>query len=227
MPRVKSFATLLALAALLTASSLAAGAKEKVSLREFTERLPTRVSDKEGTPGDMVNFVLVGSQEKIETTLKAAGWKPVDRSPTEAAVRIFESILNKRAYTELPMSELFLFGRAQDFGYARADPVAVIVERHHFRLWKSAWKTSDGDTIWIGAGTHDIGFEEDRRTGDITHRIDPEVDKERDFIAATLRETGRVAGFGYLRLPVPVREATTAHGGPYRSDGRVLVLLLK
>lgn len=223
----KKTATLLGLAVLLASGSLSGADKVKLSVRELSERLPTRVADKEGTPGDMVNLALVGSQEKVEKAVKAAGWKQVDRSHTEAAVRIFESILNKRAYTELPMSVLFLFGRAQDFGYARADPVAVIVERHHFRLWKSPWKTTDGDTIWLGAGTHDIGFEEDRRTGDLTHRIDPEVDNEREFIGATLRETGRVAGFGYLRLPNPVREATTAHGGPYRSDGRVLVLLLK
>ena len=224
---LKRSATLLALGALLAGATLMASAKEKLSLPEFIKRLPTRVADKQGTPGDMVNFVLVGSQEQIEKALKAAGWKPVDRTPAEAAVRIVESILNKRAYTELPMSELFLFGRAQDFGYARADPVAVVAERHHFRLWKSPWKTTSGDTIWIGGGTHDIGFEEDRRTGDITHRIDPEVDKEREFIAATLREAGRVAGFGYLRLPTPVREANTAHGGPYRSNGRVLVVILK
>lgn len=225
MARVKSMATLLALA--LAVSPFQAAAKDKLSVSEFTRRLPTRVTDKDGTQGDMVNFVLVGSREEVEKTLEAAGWKEVDRTPTEAAVRIVESILNKRVYTELPMSELFLFGRAQDFGFAHADPVAVIAERHHFRLWKSPWKTTDGDTIWLGAGTHDIGFEEDRRTGDITHRIDPEVDTEREFIRETLRETGRVAGFGYLRLPAPVRVATTAHGGPYRSDGRVLVLLLK
>lgn len=227
MQGLKRTATLLALGALLAGATPMARAKEKLSLPEFIKRLPTRVADKRGTPGDMVNFVLVGSQEQIKKALEAAGWKEVDRTPTEAAVRIVESILNKRAYTELPMSELFLFGRAQNFGYARADPVAVVAERHHFRLWKSPWKTTKEDTIWIGAGTHDIGFEEDRRSGDITHRIDPEVDKEREFIRETLREAGRVAGFGYLRLPAPVREATTAHGGPYRSDGRVLVMILK
>ncbi|MGH9804390.1 MAG: LssY C-terminal domain-containing protein [Candidatus Acidiferrales bacterium] len=227
MLRLRKSVLSLALLALLTGAAPSAASKDKLSLKKFTERVPTRAADKDATPGDMVNFVLVGSREQVEKALKAAGWKQVDRTEAEAVLRIAISILNKEVYTELPMSELFLFGRAQDFGYARAEPVAVIAERHHFRLWESPWKTSEGDTIWLGAGTHDIGFEEDRRTGDITHRIDPEVDKERELIGATLRETGRVAGFGYVRLPKPVREATTAHGGPYRSDGRVLVLLLK
>jgi hypothetical protein len=227
MMRLKKTAVWLALVALLAGAPLAAGERGMVSLREFIQQMPTRVADKDGTPGDMVNFVLVGSREQVENAFAAAGWKQVDRTTTEAAVRIAISIFNKRIYTELPMSELFLFDRSQDFGFARADPVAVIAERHHFRIWESPWKTTQGDTIWLGAGTHDIGFEEDRRTGEITHRIDADVDKEREFIGATLREAGRVAGFGYLRPPDPVREATTAHGGPYRSDGRVLVLVLK
>lgn len=212
---------------LLAGLGATAGKKQTISLEEFIRRLPVRVADKDGTPGDMVNFVLVGSRAQVEKALGAAGWKQVDRTPAEAVVRILASILDKRAYTELPMSELFLFGRAQDFGFARAEPVAVAAERHHFRLWENPWQTSDGDDIWIGAGTHDIGFEEDQRTGDITHKIDPEVDKERGLIAQTLAQAGRVAGEGYLRLPTPLREAYTAHGGAFRSDGRVLIIVLQ
>jgi hypothetical protein len=108
-----------------------------------------------------------------------------------------------------------------------AEPIRVVAQRHHFRLWRAPWKTDDGRDLWIGAGTHDIGFEEDKRTGKITHKIDPEVDKERDFIAQSLVEAGRVAGRGTVLPPAPVREAKTAHGGQFRSDGRVLVIFLK
>lgn len=226
MPAATRLGIFLVAAALLAAPAPAA-AKEKLKLKEFIRRLPTRVQDKDGTAGDMVNFVVVGSRAQVEKALARAGWKTVDRTATEAAVRAVISILNKRVYTELPMSELYLFDRPQDYGYARGEPVRVVAERHHFRLWESPWKTTEGDDIWVGAGTFDQGFEEDQRSGQVTHRIDPEVDKERDFIGATLRETGRVAGLAYLRLPAPVREATTAHGGPYRSDGRVLVVVLK
>lgn len=218
---------LIILAALLLAGTAWAASKSKLTLAEFTRQLPQRVEDKDGTAGDMVNFVLVGSREKVEKALAAAGWKRVDRTKTEAAIRAVLNTLRKQPYTELPMSELFLFGRAQDFGYAHAEPLRVVAERHHFRLWQAPWRTSDGHTLWIGAGTHDIGFEEDKRSGKVTHKIDAEVDKERDYIAESLKEAGRVAGIGYIRPPQPVREATTAHGAPYRSDGRALVILLK
>ena len=201
--------------------------KEKVTLAEFTRRLPARVQDRDSTPGDMLNFVLVGSRSRVEKALATAGWKQVDRTKAEAAVRAILSTMRKKPYTELPMSELFLFGRAQDYGYARAEPLKVVAARHHFRLWKSPWETSSGEEIWLGAGTHDIGFEENRRTGEITHKIDPEVDKERDFIAQTLQDAGQVAGLGYVLPAQPVRQATTAHGAPFHSDGRVLVIVLK
>lgn len=229
-PRECRFALLawtLCLLVALPVSLLAVGGKEKVTLTEFAELLPRRVEDKQGTPGDMVNLVLVGSRAQVEKTVESAGWKLVDRTTTGAVLRAVLSTIQKKVYVELPMSELFLFGRPQDYGYAHADPIAVAMERHHFRLWESPWQTPDGRDIWVGAGTHDIGLEEDQRTGDITHKIDPEVDKERDFIGATLEQTGRVAGLGYVHPPEPVLEAATAHGGPYFSDGRILVLVLR
>ncbi|HXE75244.1 MAG TPA: LssY C-terminal domain-containing protein [Candidatus Xenobia bacterium] len=219
------------LAALLLVGSAAAGTpksrKERLSLDEFLRKVPTRVQDKDGHLGDMVNFVLVGSREQVQKALAEAGWQEVDRNSTEAALRAILVTLEKKVYVTMPMSELFLFGRPQDFGYALADPIRVVAERHHFRLWETPWQTEDSQDIWLGAGTYDAGFEEHNRTGDITHKIDPEVDKERDFIAETVRRTGRVAGLGYALPPQPIREATTAHGGAYRSDGRLVILLLK
>jgi len=219
------------LAALLLVGGAAAEApktrKERLSMEEFLRKMPTRVQDKEGHPGDMVNFVFIGSRDDVQKALAAAGWQQVDRDSTEAALRAILATLEKKVYVTMPMSELYLFGRPQDFGYAQADPVRVVAERHHFRLWETPWQTEDGQDIWLGAGTYDAGFEEHKRTGDITHKIDPEVDKERDYIAGTLRQAGRTAGVGYGRPSQPIREATTAHGGAYRSDGRLLILVLK
>ena len=42
--------------------------------------VPVRVGDKEGTPGDRVNFFLVGSEVQVVAALKAGDWVTVDRS---------------------------------------------------------------------------------------------------------------------------------------------------
>ncbi|MCI0439770.1 MAG: LssY C-terminal domain-containing protein, partial [Chloroflexi bacterium] len=153
-------ATLLLVALLLAQATPAQGGKARLTLDDFASRLPTRVTDHEGTPGDMVNFVLIGSREQVIAALEAAGWEPVDRSTSEAILTAILVTLDKKVYVTLPMSELFLFDRAQDFGYARGDPIRVVAERHHFRLWEAPWQTEDGQDIWLGAGTYDAGLEE-------------------------------------------------------------------
>lgn len=193
--------------------------------QSLLDSLPKRVTDPNGAPGDRVNFILVGSEEQVQAALKAAGWVVVDRTQQEAVLRGLLASLSKQAYVTLPMSELDLFGRAQDFGYAQADPVRVVASRHHFRLWKAPFEL-EGRQVWVGAGTHDIGFDRDERNNGITHKIDPETDGERDYIRDSLVQTGMVAKTDYMMPSDPVTSAKTATGGEFHSDGRTLIVYL-
>jgi dienelactone hydrolase len=190
------------------------------------DRLPRRVADADGTLGDMVNFLLIGPEQEVRRALEQAGWVLVNRTKKDAVVGAVLATLSKQAYVELPMSELLLFGRPQDFGFAQGEPYAVIAERHHFRLWRAPFDVN-GQALWVGAGTHDVGFDRDRRTRKVTHKIDPEVDKERDFIVKTLIATGQVAQTDSLLPRKAVTQAATAHGQAYQSDGHIAVLLLR
>ncbi len=204
-------------------------AKAEVSVPAFPQSMidsiPRRVSDPAGAPGDRVNFILIGSQDQVQAALKAAGWVVVDRTDKDAILRGILASLSKEAYVTMPMSELRLFGRVQDFGYAQADPVRVVASRNHFRLWKAPFDL-DGQTVWAGAGTHDIGFERDQRNNGITHKIDPNTDEERDFIRDSLVQTGMVIKTAYITPTDPVLQARTATGGEFHSDGRTLLVYL-
>ena len=192
--------------------------------------LPLRVSDKPegGNPGDLVNFVLVGDQQQVAAAFRAAGWVVADKTKGDAVVGAVLATLGKQVYTAVPMSTLYLFGRPQDFGYSRAQAVQVAEERDHFRIWQTPFQGPQQEILWAGAGTHDIGIERDQRTPKgITHKIDPDVDKERDFIGATLQQAGWVQAVAYLDRPTQVRETKTATGGDIKSDGRTLVIVLK
>jgi dienelactone hydrolase len=193
--------------------------------RKLFEKIPRRVQDPDGTPGDMVNFLLLGDEETVKQALQDAGWVKVDRTTKDSLLRGAIATLSKQAYVELPMSELHLFDRGQDYGFAHAEPFVVVARRHHFRIWKAPFQV-DGQTVWVGAGTHDIGFERDQRNNKITHKIDPNVDLEREFIRESLAQTGRVAEITYLTPRNPIRKSKTAHGADYHSDGRVLVMRL-
>jgi hypothetical protein len=196
---------------------------------ELDAKFPYRVTDKPegGNPGDLVNFVLIGSQEQVTNALKTAGWLQADKSNQAAVVSALLATLQKNSYMTVPMSILYLFGRPQDFGYERTDPVLVAAQRHHFRIWNSPLSTPQR-TVWAGAGTHDIGIEKDqRKEGAITHKIDQDVDNERDFIGATLTQAGLVQAMDYMTRSHPITSTKTATGGEIKSDGRVLVIVLK
>jgi hypothetical protein len=209
-------------------AEISAAPKDAPSVKitaEILDRIPRRVVDAQGNAGDNTNFVILGNEKKVLAAFEAAGWVQVDRAKEDAVLHGILSVLNKQAYVELPMSELTLFGRVQDYGLAHAEPIAVVMQRHHLRLWKAPF-TVEGQELWVGAATHDIGFDRDQRNNGVTHKIDPDVDLEREFVAQSLQETGLVAGVSYLAPSQPSKEARTATGATFHSDGRMLVIQL-
>jgi hypothetical protein len=193
--------------------------------QEEIDRIPRRVTDETGNPGDNTNFVVPGNEDRVLATFQAAGWVQVNKTKQAAFVQGLLETLSKQAYLELPMSELTLFGRVQDYGLAHAEPLQVVAQRHHLRLWKAPFQV-DGQDLWVGAATHDVGFDRDARNNGLTHKIDPNVDDEREFVGRSLEETGRVAKLDYVTPSKPSKEAQTATGATFHSDGRVLVVLL-
>jgi LssY C-terminus len=200
-----------------------------VHLPEFPQSvldsLPLRVTGRSGGLGDRVNFILIGSNTQMQAMLKTAGWVQVDSSSKAAFVDVFRDSISKEAYVTLPMSELRLFGRPQDFGYAQGDPIRVVASRHHFRLWRAPFQV-EGQDVWVGAGTHDIGFSRNHRDELLTHKIDPDTDNERDYIRDSLIQTGTVLETVYVTPTNPVTIGKTATGEEFYSDGRTLLLYL-
>lgn len=195
-------------------------------LRREIDTLPRRVNDEFQHPGDMVNFVIIGNLQKVQDALAAADWHVADRDVKESVLKAALETYQKKAYLAMPMSELYLFGRVQDYGYEQAEPYAVVASRHHFRVWKAPFQWN-GQDVWVGAGTHDIGFEKDQRNGKVTHKIDPAVDGERDNVGASLQKTDKTKSLTYYLPPNPVQDARNATGGGYHSDGRLLVVQLQ
>jgi hypothetical protein len=189
-------------------------------------RIPRRVSDPSGDPGDMVNILLIGTQDDVTAAFKAAGWVQVDHSVADTIFSGALATFSKEAYLTMPMSILYLFNRPQDYGFAHAEPVKVVESRNHLRAWKSPYEVA-GRPVWCIAATHDIGFERDQRNNGLTHKIDPAIDGEREYVNDTLSSTGLVIQRTHVTPPSALTTAKTATGGEFYSDGRILILVLK
>ena len=123
------------------------------------------------------------------------------------------------------MARFYLFGRVQDYSYALPEPGALVSRRHHLRIWKTD-HTIDGIPVWAGSATHDVAIEIGKRWHLINHRIDPDVDAERDFVATNLTKSGSISRQAYIQSESPVFQAQTASGQNYHSDSRILLLEL-
>ncbi len=187
------------------------------------DALPRRDDDGQGNLGDAVNFALIGTEQQVREAFARSGWFAVDADRNTAILHGLLSTLSREPYREVPMSPLYLFGRTQDLSFARGDTLKVAAERHHARLWKTE-QTVFGEPLWVGSATFDDGFEQDNRNGRLTHSIAPAIDEERDFLRESFESSGSYSGAAYVTPGSPVRDATTATGGKYHTDGRILLL---
>ncbi len=184
-------------------AALVGGPPETVMLAitpKLLDSIPRRVTDQKHSPGDLVNILIVGTEEEVVGAFTSAQWVKVDGSVESTVLEGVMDTIEKKDYLTMPISTLYLFGRPQDY-------------------------KANGRPLWCVAATHDIGFERDQRNNGVTHKIDPAIDGEREFVSQTLSGTGLVAR-GHVVPTHPVTEAKTATGGEFHSDGRILILEL-
>jgi hypothetical protein len=98
------------------------------------DKIPRRVSDPEGHPGDMVNILILGTEDQLVETFTAAGWVHVDSTVKDTILAGFLDSIEKKDYLTMPMSTLYLFERPQDYGFAHAEPVRSHVAEPPARL---------------------------------------------------------------------------------------------
>jgi hypothetical protein len=194
---------------------------------EPVERLladaPQRAAGKDGKPGDPLNLVFIGNAEQIRQTFEQAGWAEAEKLTGKSFFETVRAVMANKGYGSAPVSQLYLYGRPEDLAFQKM--LNTFAKRHHLRVWRSPTTTAEGREIWLGAATHDVGW--DIRPGVVSHAIDPELDKEREKVGADLAATGRVSAERVVTRPGPLSEGLTATGAPWKTDGRLLVIELK
>ena len=193
------------------------------AVQELLSDAPQRAVGKDGQPGDPVNLVLIASADEIRRAYQDAGWNEAEKKTGKSIWETIRAVAGDRGYSSAPVSQLYLFGRPEDFAFEKM--LDTFMKRHHLRLWRSPVKTPDGRDIWLGAATHDIGL--DVRPGVVSHAIDSDLDDERAKVGADLLATGSVATEQLVTRPNPLSEGLTATGAPWKTDGRLLVIELK
>lgn len=197
---------------------------EELSGREARPDLPLTCVRADGSSADPLNIQIVGSAEQLSSALVAAGWFRADEVTPVTSMRIVLDTILARQYPTAPVSDLYLFGRRQD--YAFQYPGRDVRERDHVRLWKTDITESDGRPLWVGAATRDIAVKYAPGVLLPTHQISPKVDDERDFLVETLAETGWISDVSFVPTYGRQTISDNGFGDVYITDGMAVLVIL-
>jgi hypothetical protein len=187
--------------------------------------LPMLTSTAQGIPGDPINVGLVGSREGVISAFHVAGWYPADPITLRTSAEIVGSVLFDRPYKDAPVSPLFFEGRHEDLAFEKPDGVSAD-RRQHVRLWLVLANGADASPVWLGSATFDKGVTLSRDTGQVTHKIAPNVDEERDQLVGDLNQARMVTGIYQMRGIGPTLNGRNGEGDPYYTDGEIWVATL-
>ncbi len=195
---------------------------QRYDLERVVAALPYRThAPGSGRSSDLTNVLFIGSHDQLVTAFDAAGWIQANPASVRDRVTWIRAVAERRGDEAAPMSPLLLNGAEPDMSWEKS--LNDVSKRHHIRMWREV-PTWNGQEIWIGAATRDIDFAYLRPGGKLTHKIEQNVDQERDKVAYDLAFTscGNILDWT-PREDLP-RFARNATGDPITTDGRMVVI---
>ena len=142
-----------------------------------------------GILGDPLNLAVDGDEASLRRVMEAAGWTRADPVTLRSSWGIIRSAVFRSPYPAAPVSPLLLFGHPEDIAFER-EVDGNASQRHHIRFWRvpEGWVLPGGYTVgWLASATYDRKVGLSLFTLQVTHKVDADIDAERDYVVATAR----------------------------------------
>jgi hypothetical protein len=186
---------------------------------ELLPRFSARMTGANQAP---VSLVFLGSGHDLLEVFGEAGWHTAERITPTTALRAFHRGVFNRPYHSAPVFPSFLEGKLHDVAFQKTDAGGSSRRRHHARWWLTDL-TCEGRQIWVATASYDAGVGVGRLLPMPIHHIDPDIDAERDYIARSLVDTGRIRVTQEARVTEPMTGRNAA-GDPFFTQGVAFVL---
>jgi undecaprenyl-diphosphatase len=181
--------------------------------------LPARSESLIGTPQEPVSIIFyVQDDATLIDAMAAAGWRQADPPGVATLSRAAVAAWLDRSYETAPITPVFWNGWPQDFGFQKAAYSEGLRQRHHVRFWRVRRQDAAELQVFVGTASFDVGIK-----WGLTHRIDPNVDAERDFLVADLLRGAAVRQDGWAQVVAPMLGQNVV-GDPFFTDGRAAIL---
>lgn len=180
----------------------------------------------EGLLGDPLNLAVRGTGEQLATVLRKAGWVRADPVTLRSSLGIVWATLTRRGYPGAPVSPLLLFGRSQDAAYQQ-EVAGSPAQRHHVRFWRTpqGWPLPGGAYVdWLAGATYDRRVGLSWFTLQVTHKIDADIDVERDHVVETVAGADPAVTVDVLRDFTTSYHSRNGGGDSVHTDGDLPVL---
>ncbi len=181
---------------------------------KFTETITWRKTEP-------INFIFLAKNNKdLILLFKKAWWSEAAKLWRTALKSMWENLLDHKKYNNAPMTPLYWNKKIQDYWFQKLPDERTIKLRHHIRIWKTDYKLWK-NYIYVWCWIYD-----DWLKWGITHKIDPNLDKEREYIFKSLKQSGLIK----LEKKVQLEnwfEWTNFSWDSFFTDGKTYILELK
>ena len=191
-------------------------------LGDWLASVPGEITRPDGAPmPDRINMAFVGTAAELSVAFAAAGWSKADPLNAKTFALTYSAFTGMKSYSRAPVSKLHYEGRLPDLVFQKS--FNTLARRHHIRLWKR--ELPEGGEAWLGAATHDVAIAFDWNRMNLTHRIDPHIDRERSKVINDLSAANCLGRISSIARLGPVRRNPLAEQAI--TDGAVVAVELR
>ncbi|MBI4919864.1 LssY C-terminal domain-containing protein [Candidatus Azambacteria bacterium] len=175
-----------------------------------------------GERQEPLSFIVIAKNDQLLIdAMRKAGWYRADTATFISVAKLAKSAISNENYPTAPMTPSFWDARVHDFGFEKPTEAQSARERHHARFWRAQFETKNGNRVYVGTASQDIGVK-----WLITHTIKPDIDTEREILFSDLENAGAISSFTKEKFVEPTL-GTNFSGDQFFTDGKAYVIILK
>lgn len=184
--------------------------------------LPKTSETLTGSAMEPIQMIVVAkNDDTFVSEIENAGWYLADQPTLANLAYLAKTAYLNENYPTAPMTPSFWNTEPHDFGFQKSTDKQSIRERHHARFWRTPLVTPSGNHIYVGTASLDVGIK-----WLVTHKIDPDIDTEREFIFSSFEKAGLIASFEKKQLVSPTLGKNSS-GDQFFTDGKAYFIFFK
>ncbi len=172
-----------------------------------------------GNRQEPLSFIIIAKNDsQLINVLNKAHWELADDINVLSVYKITRAALFKKSYPQAPISPDFWNSKVHNFGFEKETSTNNVRRRHHARFWRTNYITKAGENIYVGTASFDNGLK-----WGITHKINPDIDTEREFLLEDLQKTNLLTKIEKQQFVKP-ELGSNFSGVLFFTDGKLYLL---